>query len=78
MILFQLFATSAIETGGKFAADIVDTGGILLPISTTQMVPVAKFAAAVVIDNEANLPLVSLIPVVHLHLRISPRIFRKI
>ncbi len=44
----------------KFAAGVVATGG--------------KFAAGVV-DTGGNLPLVSLIPVVHLDLRISPRIF---
>jgi hypothetical protein len=38
---------------------------------------VEKFAAAVV-DTVANLPPVSLTPVVHLDLGISPRIFEKI
>ncbi len=47
----------------KFAAGVVDTGG--------------KFAAGVV-DTGSNLPLVSLTPVVHLDLRISPQIFGKI
>jgi hypothetical protein len=47
----------------KFAAGVVDTGG--------------KFAAGV-IDTGGNLPPVSLTPVVHLDLRISPRIFEKI
>ncbi len=47
----------------KFAAGVVETGG--------------RFAADVV-DTGGNLPLVSLIPVVHLDLRISPRIFEKI
>ncbi len=37
----------------------------------------AKFAAGAV-DIGGNLPPVSLIPVVHLDLRISPRIFEKI
>ncbi len=46
----------------KFAADVIDTGG--------------KFAAGV-IDTGVNLPPVSLTPVVHLDLRISPRIFEK-
>jgi hypothetical protein len=46
----------------KFAAGVVDTGG--------------KFAAGVV-DIGGNLPPVSLTPVVHLDLRISPRIFEK-
>ncbi len=47
----------------KFATGVVDTGG--------------KFAAGVV-DTGGNLPPVSLIPVVHLELRISPRMFKKI
>jgi hypothetical protein len=47
----------------KFAAGVVDTGG--------------KFAAGVV-DTGDNLPPVSLTPVVHFDLRISPRIFEKI
>ncbi len=47
----------------KFAAGVVDTGG--------------KFAAGVV-DTGGNLPPVSLTPVVHLNLRISPQIFEKI
>jgi hypothetical protein len=51
----------------------------LPPVSTTQGKMVAKFAAGVVDTSAvANLPLVSLIPVVHLGLRISPRIFEKI
>ncbi len=51
------------ELVAKFAADVVDTGG--------------KFAAGVV-DTGGNLLPVSLTPVVHLDLRISPRIFEKI
>ncbi len=47
----------------KFAAGVVDTGG--------------KFATGVV-DTGGKLPPVSLIPVEHLDLRISPRIFEKI
>ncbi len=47
----------------KFATGVVDTGG--------------KFAAGVV-DTSGNFPPVSLIPVVHLGLRISPQIFEKI
>jgi hypothetical protein len=47
----------------KFAAGVVDIGG--------------KYAAGVV-DTSGILPPMSLIPVVHLHLRISPRIFEKI
>jgi hypothetical protein len=48
------FATSSscvVDTGGKFATGVNDTGG--------------------------NLPPVSVTPVVHLDLRISPRIFKK-
>ncbi len=47
----------------KFAAGVVDTGG--------------KFDASVV-NTGGNLPPVSLIPVVHLDLRISPQIFERI
>ncbi len=60
----------------------------LPPVSTTQGELVAKFAAGVVdiggkfaagvIDTGGNLPPVSTTPVVHLDLRISPRIFEKI
>jgi hypothetical protein len=46
-------------------------------VSTTQGELMAKFAAGVV-DTGSNLPPVSLTPVVHLDLRISPRIFEKI
>jgi hypothetical protein len=56
-------AAGVVDTGGKFAAGVVDTG--------------AKFAAGVV-DTGGNLPPVSLTLVVHLDLRISPRIFEKI
>ncbi len=51
------------EMVAKFAAGVVDTG--------------CKFAAGVV-DTGGNLPPVSLTPVVHLELRIYPRIFEKI
>ncbi len=57
------FATGVVVTGGKFAAGVVDTGGNLPPVLFTPV---------------ANLPPVSLIHVVHLYLRISPRIFEKI
>ncbi len=52
-----------IDTSGKFAASVTGTGG--------------NFAASV-IDTEGKFATVSLIPVVHLDLRISPRIFEKI
>jgi hypothetical protein len=56
-------STTQGELVAKFAAGVVDTGG--------------KFAAGVV-DIGSNLPPVSLTPVVHLDLRISPRIFEEI
>jgi hypothetical protein len=62
-------STTQAELVAKFAAGVVDTGGNfatgaikLPPVSLT---PVAK------------LPPVSLTPLVHLGLRISPRIFEK-
>ncbi len=62
MILLAKFAAGVVDTGGKFAAGVVVTGG--------------NFFAGVV-DTGDKLQLVSLIPVVHLDLRISPRIFKK-
>jgi hypothetical protein len=62
-------STAQGELVAKFAAGVVDTGG--------------KFAAGV-IDTGGNLSPVSLTPVanlpqvVHLDLRVSPRIFKKI
>jgi hypothetical protein len=41
--LFPLFATGVLDTGGKFAAGVVD----LPPVSTTLAKLVAKFAAGV-------------------------------
>jgi hypothetical protein len=51
--LFPLFATGVIDTGDKFAACVVDTGGNLPPVSLTQVSTtlaklVAKFAAGVI------------------------------
>jgi hypothetical protein len=64
--LFPLFVASIFDTGGKFATGINNTQQYqwqnLLPAS---LIPVA------------NLPQVSLIPVVHLDLRTSPQIFEK-
>jgi hypothetical protein len=64
--LFPLFATGVNDTSGKFAADVVDTGGNLPPVSTAQGKLVAKFAAGVVdtggkfaasvVDTGGNLP----------------------
>ncbi len=60
-------ATTLGKLVATFAAGVVDTGGKFA----------TKFATCVV-DTSGNLPPVSLIPVVHLDLRISPRIFEKI
>jgi hypothetical protein len=60
--LFPVFSTSVIDTGGKLAAVSLTP----VAISTTLAKLVAKFAA------------LSLIPVVHLDLQISQRIFGKI
>jgi hypothetical protein len=60
VILVAKICASVADTGGKFAAGVVVTGG--------------NFSAGVV-DTGDNLPLVSLISVVHLDLRIFPRIF---
>jgi hypothetical protein len=46
--MFLIFGPSVIDTGGKFAAGVVYTGGNLPPVSTTGVVSVAKFAAGVV------------------------------
>jgi hypothetical protein len=82
--LFPLFATGVIDTDGKFAAGVVDTGGKLPMVSlipAANLPPGGKFATGINNTSETvvqNLPPVSLIPVVHLYLRISPRIFEKI
>jgi hypothetical protein len=77
--LFPLFATS-----GKFVPGVVDTGRKLPPVSTTLAKPVTKFAAGVIntsggvsLTPVTNLPPVSLIPVVHLDLRISREFSKK-
>ena len=56
-------STTLVKLVAKFAAGVVDTSG--------------KFATGVV-DTGSKFALVSLIPVVNLELRISPRIFEKI
>jgi hypothetical protein len=59
LILFPLFDTDVNDTGGKFAAAVIDTSGklppaanlplvSLTPVSTTQGKLVGKFAAGVV------------------------------
>ncbi len=83
LILFPLFVTGVNDTGGKFAAGVVDTGCNLPPASFT---PAANLPP-VSLTPVTNLPLVSTTqgelvanfpPVVHLDLRIYPRIFEKI
>ncbi len=48
--MFTLFATGAINAGGKFSASVIDTGGNMPPVSMTPAVLVAKFTTNV-IDN---------------------------
>jgi hypothetical protein len=86
--LFPLCATGVIDTGGKIAAGVVDTGGKLPPVSlipAANLPPVSTTLAKqvanlppVLLIPASILPPVSLIPVVHLYLRISPRILEKI
>ncbi len=82
------FATGVVDTGGKFATGIVDTGGkFATGVNNTRgtggkicagVVDTGGKFAAIVVDTGGNLPPVSLTPMVHLDLRISPRIFEKI
>ncbi len=72
--MVEKFATGAADTGGKFATGVVDTGGNF----ATGVVDTGGNFAAGVVDTGGKLPLVSLIPVVHLDSRISQRIFEKI
>jgi hypothetical protein len=68
--LFPLFATSV----DKIAAGTIDTDGrFATGINNTSIT-----GGKIFVDIVANLPPVSLIPVVHLDLQISPRIFEKI
>jgi hypothetical protein len=68
--LFPLFATGVNDTGGKFAAGVVDTvvdtGGKVSLTQVANLPPVSTTQGELV----ANL--------VHLDLRIFPRIFEKI
>ncbi len=46
--MFPLFATCVVDSGGKFTAGVVDTGGNLPLVSVkTPAVPVAKFPVGV-------------------------------
>ncbi len=70
---FRIFSQSRGDIrSSRCTTGVVDTGGKLLPVSTTLAKLVAKFATGV-IDTA-----VSMTPVVHLDLLISPRIFGKI
>jgi hypothetical protein len=73
--LFQLFAAGVNDTGGKFAAGVVHTGGNLPPASLAPP-PVSLTPLATQGKLVANFA--TSFPVVHLDLRISPRIFEKI
>jgi hypothetical protein len=85
------FSVGGVDTGGNLppaSLTSLTPAANLPPVSTTQGELVAKFAAGVVytggkfaagvVDTGGNLPPVSLTPVVHLDLRISPRIFENI
>ncbi len=71
----SIVSTGVVYTGDKFAAIVVDTGGRLPPASLTpvanllpvSLTPVAKLPpeSSTLAKMVANLPLVSLIPVVH-------------
>jgi hypothetical protein len=87
-VSITVFATCVIDTSGEFAAGVVDTGDKLPPVSLTPaanflpvllapvaILPPVSTTLAVLV---ANLPPVSLIPVVHLDLQISPQICEKI
>jgi hypothetical protein len=65
--------TSVVDTGGKFATGVNDTGGK----STTQRCP-KEIMVIFLIADFFYLPPVSTTPVVHLELPISPRICEKI
>jgi hypothetical protein len=56
--MVEKFATGVADTGGKFATGVVDTGG--------------NFAAGFVDTGGGKFATVSLIPMVHLDLRICP------
>ncbi len=71
-----LFATGVNDTGGKFATGITTLAKMVKKFATGVADTGGKFATGVV-DTGGKLPPVSLIPVVHLDSRISPRIFEK-
>jgi hypothetical protein len=70
------FLACVVDTGGKFTI-VVDTGGKFAKVSTP-VVQEGKYTAGVVHNGGKFLPQVSLIPVAHLDLRTSQRIFQKI
>jgi hypothetical protein len=65
-----LFATSVTNTSGKFAAGVVDAGDKFAASINSASETGEKKLPPVLLTTVANL-----IPVVHLELRISPRIF---
>jgi hypothetical protein len=56
IVLFQLFATGVIDTGGEFNANVVDTGGDLPPVSLTSVanLPPVSMTAAVLVAKFAT------------------------
>jgi hypothetical protein len=69
---------TVLDTVGKFAAGIVGTGGKFANGINNSSKTGGKIFTPVSLIPVANLPPVPLIPVVHLDLRISTRIFEKI
>jgi hypothetical protein len=80
------FAAGVVDTGCKFAAGVVDTGE---NFATGVFDTGGKFATSInntrktrdnagVVDTGGKFATGVLIPVVHLHLQISPQIFEKI
>jgi hypothetical protein len=88
---FATGTTDVVDTSGKFATGVNDTGNIRLQTPSSELegkiyinVNSAtqrcqdKIIKNFLIEDFFHLPLVSATPVVHLELQISPRIFEKI
>jgi hypothetical protein len=54
--LFQLFATGAVDTGGKFTASVVDTGGKLPMVSLIPAVPLDLLISPQIFEQIQNDP----------------------
>ncbi len=78
--MVPLFATGVVYTGGKFAGCVVDSTTLakLVEKIVARVIDTGGKFAADVVDTSVKFPPVSLVPVVHLDLRISMRIFHQI